>query len=158
MVLHTSTHPLVATRLTELRLHDLSPKDFRQGIHALGYVLCSRAVTWWPLTRSPRSSYHLFTPIGPRGLSMSLISEPLTPSTNSTVASHVSVCCSPQLDDPVRGQRQRAPHRRPRRESESTREGGVPPAPTPTLSATPPAAFPYASPLSPHTDPASTQC
>jgi len=32
---HVSTHPIVATKLTQLRLHDLSGKDFRDGVSAL---------------------------------------------------------------------------------------------------------------------------
>jgi uracil phosphoribosyltransferase len=35
MSVHVSTHPLVATKITQLRLHDLAAKDFRDGIHSL---------------------------------------------------------------------------------------------------------------------------
>lgn len=38
---HVSDHPLVATKLTQLRLHDLSAKDFREGVKALRYVEAS---------------------------------------------------------------------------------------------------------------------
>lgn len=41
--LHISTHPLVAAKLTQLRLHDLPPKDFRDGIRAIGSMMIYEA-------------------------------------------------------------------------------------------------------------------
>jgi uracil phosphoribosyltransferase len=35
---HISTHPLVLSKLTQLRLHDLPNKEFREGIKAIGWV------------------------------------------------------------------------------------------------------------------------
>ena len=33
---HISSHPLVTSKLTQLRLHDLGAKDFREGVKAIG--------------------------------------------------------------------------------------------------------------------------
>jgi uracil phosphoribosyltransferase len=33
---HISTHPLLLSKLTQLRLHDLPAKDFREGVKAIG--------------------------------------------------------------------------------------------------------------------------
>lgn len=35
MAVHVSKHPIVAVKLTQLRLHDLSPKDFRSEVSSL---------------------------------------------------------------------------------------------------------------------------
>lgn len=35
---HTSSHPLILSKLTQLRLHDLPAKDFREGVKAIGWV------------------------------------------------------------------------------------------------------------------------
>jgi len=40
---HISSHPLVASKLTQLRLHDLGAKDFREGIKSIGCVAWGRA-------------------------------------------------------------------------------------------------------------------
>jgi uracil phosphoribosyltransferase len=32
---HVSDHPLIATQLTRLRLHDLPPAEFRHGVKAI---------------------------------------------------------------------------------------------------------------------------
>ena len=34
--IHLVAHPLVASKLTQLRLHDLPAKDFREGVKAIG--------------------------------------------------------------------------------------------------------------------------
>ena len=34
--IHVSSHPLVLSKLTQLRLHDLPPKDFREGVKSIG--------------------------------------------------------------------------------------------------------------------------
>ena len=39
MPIHVSQHPLVLSKLTQLRLHDLPAKDFREGIKAIGWVV-----------------------------------------------------------------------------------------------------------------------
>ena len=40
---HISAHPLVASKLTQLRLHDLGAKDFREGIKSIGCDMpCTR--------------------------------------------------------------------------------------------------------------------
>lgn len=36
--LNISTHPLLLSKLTQLRLHDLPTKDFREGINGIGWV------------------------------------------------------------------------------------------------------------------------
>lgn len=38
--INISNHPLILSKLTQLRLHDLPPKDFREGIRIIGYVYC----------------------------------------------------------------------------------------------------------------------
>lgn len=32
---HVASHPLVASKLTELRAHDLTARDFREGVKAI---------------------------------------------------------------------------------------------------------------------------
>lgn len=36
--INISNHPLILSKLTQLRLHDLPPKDFREGIRTIGYA------------------------------------------------------------------------------------------------------------------------
>lgn len=39
--INISNHPLILSKLTQLRLHDLPSKDFREGMRTIGYVLCN---------------------------------------------------------------------------------------------------------------------
>ncbi|TYJ57856.1 uracil phosphoribosyltransferase [Cryptococcus floricola] len=60
---HISNHPLILSKLTQLRLHDLSSKDFREGIRAIGSMLVYEASSSLPLSDVPdlRSSVAPFT-------------------------------------------------------------------------------------------------
>nr|ODN91121.1 uracil phosphoribosyltransferase [Cryptococcus depauperatus CBS 7841]ODN95573.1 uracil phosphoribosyltransferase [Cryptococcus depauperatus CBS 7855] len=60
---HTSNHPLILSKLTQLRLHDLPPKDFREGIKAISSMLIYEASSKLPLADVPnlRSSIASFT-------------------------------------------------------------------------------------------------
>ena len=57
-----STHPLVLSKLTQLRLHDLPSKDFREGIKAIAWVNppFSSPLPDMLLTRMTTSSMLLF--------------------------------------------------------------------------------------------------
>ncbi|KAK1923743.1 uracil phosphoribosyltransferase-domain-containing protein [Papiliotrema laurentii] len=50
---HISNHPLVLSKLTQLRLHDLPAKDFREGIKFLGSMLLYEASRSIPLADVP---------------------------------------------------------------------------------------------------------
>lgn len=47
--IHVSSHPLVLSKLTQLRLHDLPPKDFREGVKSIGGMLMYEAARQLPL-------------------------------------------------------------------------------------------------------------
>ncbi|WVQ79386.1 uracil phosphoribosyltransferase [Cryptococcus sp. DSM 104549] len=51
--LQVSSHPLVLSKLTQLRLHDLPAKDFREGISAIGSMLVYEASRSLPLADVP---------------------------------------------------------------------------------------------------------
>ncbi|WWD20200.1 uracil phosphoribosyltransferase [Kwoniella shandongensis] len=57
----TSSHPLVLSKLTQLRLHDLPAKDFREGIRAIGSMLIYEASRSLPTADVPG----LQSPIAP---------------------------------------------------------------------------------------------
>ncbi|OCF37146.1 uracil phosphoribosyltransferase [Kwoniella heveanensis CBS 569] len=48
-----SSHPLVLSKLTQLRLHDLPAKDFREGVRAIGSMLVYEASRHLPLADVP---------------------------------------------------------------------------------------------------------
>jgi len=56
-----SSHPLIVSKVTQLRLHDLPPKDFREGIRAIGSMLLYEASRSLPLVAIP----DLQSPIAP---------------------------------------------------------------------------------------------
>ncbi|CAK9781272.1 PRTase-like protein [Cutaneotrichosporon oleaginosum] len=60
---HVSDHPLIATQLTRLRLHDLPPAEFRHGIKAVSSMLMYEAARELPLVDVPdlRSPVAAFT-------------------------------------------------------------------------------------------------
>ncbi|TXT09143.1 hypothetical protein VHUM_02617 [Vanrija humicola] len=58
---HISTHPLVQIQLTQLRLHDLTPKDFREGVRAISSMLMYEAARAVPVADVP----NLQSPIAP---------------------------------------------------------------------------------------------
>ncbi|ORX37878.1 uracil phosphoribosyltransferase-domain-containing protein [Kockovaella imperatae] len=58
---HVCTHPLVLCKLTQLRLHDLPAKDFREGVKAIGSMLVYEASRNLPLAPVP----DLQSPIAP---------------------------------------------------------------------------------------------
>lgn len=60
---HISDHPLVLSKLTQLRLHDLPAKDFREGVKSIGSMLLYEASRALPLANVPelRSPVSEFT-------------------------------------------------------------------------------------------------
>jgi len=50
---HVLHHPLVRSKLTTLRLHDLAPKDFREGIRSIGSMVLYEAARSLPLETAP---------------------------------------------------------------------------------------------------------
>ncbi|WVQ96120.1 uracil phosphoribosyltransferase [Kwoniella sp. CBS 9459] len=48
-----SSHPLVLSKLTQLRLHDLPAKDFREGVRAIGSMLVYEASRHLPVADVP---------------------------------------------------------------------------------------------------------
>ncbi|EIW71665.1 uracil phosphoribosyltransferase [Tremella mesenterica] len=50
---HISRHPLILSKLTQLRLHDLPAKDFREGIKVIGSMLVYEASRGLPLIDVP---------------------------------------------------------------------------------------------------------
>ncbi|WWD04263.1 uracil phosphoribosyltransferase [Kwoniella europaea PYCC6329] len=56
-----SSHPLVLSKLTQLRLHDLPAKDFREGVRAIGSMLIYEASRHLPLADVP----NLQSPVAP---------------------------------------------------------------------------------------------
>ncbi|WWC73568.1 uracil phosphoribosyltransferase [Kwoniella pini CBS 10737] len=59
--INVSSHPLILSKLTQLRLHDLPAKDFREGIRAIGSMLIYEASRHLPLVDVP----DLQSPIAP---------------------------------------------------------------------------------------------
>lgn len=59
--INISNHPLILSKLTQLRLHDLPPKDFREGIRIIGSMLIYEAARDLPLRDVP----DLRSPIAP---------------------------------------------------------------------------------------------
>ncbi|KAK4685992.1 uracil phosphoribosyltransferase, partial [Tremellales sp. Uapishka_1] len=59
--LHVSSHPLILSKLTQLRLHDLPAKDFREGVKAVASLLTYEASRTLPLHPVP----DLQSPIAP---------------------------------------------------------------------------------------------
>ncbi|KAK8849575.1 uracil phosphoribosyltransferase [Kwoniella newhampshirensis] len=59
--IQTSSHPLILSKLTQLRLHDLPAKDFREGIRAIGSMLVYEASRGLPTADVPG----LQSPIAP---------------------------------------------------------------------------------------------
>lgn len=57
MPIHVSQHPLVLSKLTQLRLHDLPAKDFREGIKAIGWVV-QRVLFLFVCHSRARKEYH----------------------------------------------------------------------------------------------------
>ncbi|CAD6589937.1 MAG: hypothetical protein TREMPRED_005578 [Tremellales sp. Tagirdzhanova-0007] len=51
--IHISNHPLLLSKLTQLRLHDLPSKDFREAIQAIGSMLVYEASRTLPLASVP---------------------------------------------------------------------------------------------------------
>ncbi|KGB77968.3 hypothetical protein CNBG_4055 [Cryptococcus deuterogattii R265] len=59
--INISNHPLILSKLTQLRLHDLPSKDFREGMRAIGSMLIYEAARDLPLRDVP----DLRSPIAP---------------------------------------------------------------------------------------------
>ncbi|KAL7424952.1 hypothetical protein Q5752_000639 [Cryptotrichosporon argae] len=50
---NVAAHPLVAAKLTQLRLHDLPPKDFREGVRSVASMMIYEASRSLPLADVP---------------------------------------------------------------------------------------------------------
>ncbi|KAF8558828.1 PRTase-like protein [Imleria badia] len=57
---HVLSHPIVDSRLSQLRLATTNPKDFREGIHDISFILGVEATR--DLEQEP---FHGHTPVGP---------------------------------------------------------------------------------------------